>query len=655
MSLRTKITLVLIGVIGLFALANHRIQQLVFFERFEQLEEGLAKADINRVREAIHEEVDDVQSLARGWAEWDALYNFVEDSDPSFVLENLSPSRLSNQGIDLLFIVAPTQGEVIAAEGDDKGTLTSLQGFLPVLWSRIQGSKPEETIKMQLFPRDSFAPGHPLAATAADGESRSGVLMTNYRPIIVASHPIRRSNGDGQDHGAIIMGRFLDSSLSKTLSAQTKVPFTAFQADGRHELPEEINDLLPAIASSTEPILRSEEDGKLNIYAAFNDIQERPEIILHAEVPRDVYATGSVALQSGLLSTITGGAVLLLVLLGLMKHIVLGPLSRLTKHTQWIGSNEDFRAKIDMHRDDEIGVLAGEFDGMMEQLEEARAAYVETARAAGMSQVATGILHNVGNVLSSVNVAADLVNQQLTDMSVDDLEKLTNIIDQHAGDLASFVKEDARGQHLQPFLSALSSELMTQRNAALDEVASLSRGVEHICDLVKSQQSYAVSTDLREPTVLSELIDEASRISDQALFTDPDLKVERSYEALPDIQVDRHRVLEILVNLVTNARQAMDGQDQRCLTLRLFREQDSICIQVQDTGKGLSEDQLTQVFHAGYTTKSSGMGYGLHSSANAATEVQGKLTVASDGPGKGATFTLMFPSTTARLQTPAKS
>lgn len=645
MSLRIKITLVLLGVIGLFALANHRIQQMVFFERFEQLEEGLAHADITRVKEAIREEVDDVRSMARGWAEWDALYNFVEDADPAFVLENLSAPRLAGQGIDLLFIVGPTQGEILAAEGDDEGTLTSLKGFLPVLWSRIQGESSDEVVEMRLFPRESFAPGHPLAATASDEETRSGVLMTEYRPLIVASHPIRRSNGDGTGHGAVIMGRFLDNSLSSTISAQTKVPFTAYQADGRHQLPEAIDALLPSIASSPEPVMIPDDESTLNIYAAFNDIRERPEIILHARVNRDVIGTGSVALQSGLLSTITGGAVLLLVLLGLMKHIVLGPLSRLTKHTQWIGSNEDFRAQIDMQRDDEIGMLAGEFDGMMGQLEDARAAYVETARAAGMSQVATGILHNVGNVLSSVNVAADLVNQKLTDMSVGDLEKLTAIIDEHAGDLASFIQEDARGQHLQPFLSALSTELMSQRNAALEEVESLSRGVEHICDLVKSQQSYAVTNDLREPTDLAKLIDEAANISEQALFADPMLTIERRYEDLPHIEVDRHRVLEILVNLVTNARQAMDGRDERQLTLHLFQEEENVCIQVQDTGKGLTEEQQTQVFHAGYTTKSSGMGYGLHSSANAATEVKGKLTAASDGPGKGSTFTLEFPST----------
>jgi C4-dicarboxylate-specific signal transduction histidine kinase len=219
--------------------------------------------------------------------------------------------------------------------------------------------------------------------------------------------------------------------------------------------------------------------------------------------------------------------------------------------------------------------------------------------------------------------------------------------------LAGFIRDDARGQHLQPFLSALSAELMSQRNAALTEVESLSRGVEHICELVKSQQSYAVTSDLREPTNLAKLIDDAARISEQALFADPALTIERFYDDLPEIEVDRHRVLEILVNLVTNARQAMEGLDRRHLILRLFRTEDRICIQVQDSGKGLTQEQQTQVFHAGYTTKSTGMGYGLHSSANAATEVKGKLTASSEGPGMGATFTLEFPTTLVPAPIPA--
>ncbi|MCA9000780.1 MAG: HAMP domain-containing protein [Planctomycetes bacterium] len=654
MSLRTKIALVLLGVIGVFALANYRIQQTVFFERFEQLEQGLAETDINRVKAAIREEVDDVRSMARGWAEWDALYNYVDTTDPAFVLDNLSGSRLAGQGIDLLFILGKSDGEILASEGSDQGALRSLQGYLPVRWSRIQGADPDEKIELPLFPRDYFAPGHPLATTATDGVLRSGVLMTDYRPIIVASHPIRRSQGDGEPRGAVILGRFLDEDLAGTLSEQTGVSFTAYQADGRHEIPEFLNDLLPAIASSTKPVMIPDSDERLDVYGAFNDIRERPEIILHARIPRDVSATGAVALSSGLLSTITAGAVLLLVLLALMRHIVLGPLVKLTKHTQWIGSNEDFRAKIQMDRKDEIGALATEFDRMMDQLEEARAAYVATARSAGMSQVATGILHNVGNVLSSVNVAAELVNQKLTDMSVGDLEKLTAVIEQHADDLAGFIQQDARGKHLQPFLSALSSELMAQRNAALEEVAGLSRGVEHICELVKSQQSYAVTSQLKEPTNLAQLIDDAARISEQALFKDPDLTIDREYEDLPDIEVDRHKVLEILVNLITNARQAMEGYSPRHLTFRLFRREDKVCIQVQDSGKGLTQEQQTQVFHAGYTTKTTGMGYGLHSSANAATEVKGKLTASSEGPGQGATFTLEFPASLVSTPAPAK-
>jgi len=442
----------------------------------------------------------------------------------------------------------------------------------------------------------------------------------------------------------LILGRFLGSELGGALSDQTQVAFQAYQADGRHELPDALADLLPEITSSSEPVLRLGKDGFLDAYGTFNDIRQRPEIVLHARIPCGVLATGTTALHSGLLSTITGGVVLLFVLLALLRRIVLGPLSRLTQHAEWIGSKEDFRAKLDMNRNDELGVLSREFDRMMEQLEEARAAYVETARSAGMSQVATGILHNVGNVLSSVNVATDLVGQRIQEMSVGDLEKLSAIVEAHAADLATFVQEDARGKHLQPFLSALSAQLTAQRDAALEEVGGLAAGVEHICELVKSQQSYARAKDLREPANLARLIDEAARIVNQALFDDPKLEVVRQYESLPDIEIDRHRVLEILVNLITNARQAMAECDPRRLTLRLLKRGGQVVIEVADTGKGIAEKELSRVFHAGYTTKQTGMGYGLHSSANAASEFRGKLTAQSDGPGQGACFVLEIPT-----------
>lgn len=643
MSLRTKITLVLLGVIGVFATANYVVQQHVFFERFENLETGLAEADVRRVQAALEEELQDVVDLTHGWANWDALFHFTADRDPAFVLGNLSPARLEKQKIDLLFIVGPPSDDISARGPDEAGVITDLPGYLPVLWSRVDLGSESGSNDLALFPREALSPGHPLASAQNPDTKHAGILLTEHRPLIVASQPIRRSSGDGEGRGTLILGRFIDADLGATLSAQTHVNFEVFQADGRHPLPPSVEQRLAAITSSPQPIVEVGSDGFLDAFGTFNDIRQRPDLILHARIPADVLGTGQTALHSGMLSSITGGAILLFVLLALLRRIVLAPLMKLTRHAEWIGSQDDFRAKLSMERDDEFGVLSREFDRMMEQLDDARAAYVETARSAGMSQVATGILHNVGNVLSSVNVATDLVAQRLQELSIDDLQRLTRIVEENADDLATFVREDKRGKHLQPFLSALTEQLAGQRAAALEEVKSLAQGVEHICELVKSQQSYSTTKDLREPTDLSKVIDQAVHIADKAMFHDKALVITRQFEDLPDVEIDRHRVLEILINLVTNARQAMTNSPERELTLRLFRDGDWVKIQVSDTGIGLDTDQITQVFNPGYTTKKTGMGYGLHSSANAATEFQGKLYAESEGPGHGATFILEIP------------
>ena len=651
MSLRTKITLVLLGVIGVFATASYVVQQRVFFERFEGLETGLAEADVRRVQAALDEELRDVIDLTHGWANWDALYHYVADRDAAFVLGNLTPARLEKQKIDLLFIVGPPSDDISAQGPEENDVITDLPGYLPVLWSRIAIEGEKEGSELALFPREALSPGHPLASGAALDQQHAGILLTEHRPLIVASQPIRRSSGDGEGRGTLILGRFLDEDLGATLSAQTHVDFQVHQADGRHELPERVSDRLAAVTSATGPVIELGDDGSLDAFGTYNDIRQRPDLILHARIPADVLSTGQTALHSGLLSIVTGGAILLFVLLALLRRIVLAPLTKLTQHAEWIGSQDDFRAKLNLERDDEFGVLSREFDKMMVQLDEARAAYVETARSAGMSQVATGILHNVGNVLSSVNVATDLVSQRIQELSIDDLQRLSRIVEENADDLATFVREDKRGKHLQPFLSALTEQLLDQRKLALEEVKGLAQGVEHICELVKSQQSFSVAKDLREPTDLSALIEEAVGIADKALFQDKELVIKRNFEDLPDIEIDRHRVLEILINLVTNARQAMAESSVRELDLHLTREEDLVIIRVTDTGKGLDADQITQVFNPGYTTKPTGMGYGLHSSANAATEFRGKLYAQSDGPGQGASFILEIPFASRPTQT----
>ena len=206
----------------------------------------------------------------------------------------------------------------------------------------------------------------------------------------------------------------------------------------------------------------------------------------------------------------TLGLAILLGLLFTLNVVVLRPIKALTDHAVRTGQAENFRAKFGLERDDEIGTLGTAFDEMMAKLEHARSALVETARTAGMSEIATGILHNVGNVLNSVNISASLVSQRVEGLCIDDLERLSEVLTENKDDLATFLQDDPRGQHIQPFLSAVVEQLAEEQKSIRGEVHSLTDGIDHICELIKSQQSFAKGTKLIEPTDLSERLDEAA-------------------------------------------------------------------------------------------------------------------------------------------------
>jgi len=636
MSLRSKIVLILACVIGLYGLVGSLVQGRIFRGRFREIERAHAVEDLERVLQAFAAEVSDVDALCRRWAAWDDTRGFLTGTDrEAYASSNLGPESLARQGIDLLYFLGPDR-----------------QGSNRVVWGTIVDPETRAPLALRDFPRESLLSSHPLLGrapwlnpdSAQDVGPPLGFLLTEREwPLIVSAHPIVGSDGRGEPSGTLVLGRFLGAGVRDRLRAQTRVDFDAWQVDGRSSLPHAVSAVLDQVTGSSEPLVTGDGD-ELLVYGPFSDLRRRPEILVGARVSRQVTATGEVALSFGLVSTIAGGFVLLLALTWLLQRIVLAPLSKLTEHAVRIGSEEDFRAKLGLERDDEIGTLSREFDGMMAKLEQARSELVDTARSAGKSEIATGILHNVGNVLNSVNVSALMVGQIADEMSLGDLEQISRILEENQEDLARFVTSDARGKHLQPFLAAITEQLGKERASLMSELSTLSQGVEHICELIKSQQSFATKTTLEEELQLAVRMDEALRITQQACAPDPDLVVVRDYEELPDVLVDKHRLLEILVNLVQNARQAMLGEyPRKVLTVSIARHGDRARLTVSDTGMGIEPEVLTKIFNLGFTTKPRGHGYGLHTAANAATEMGGSLRAESDGPGCGARFVLELP------------
>jgi len=279
------------------------------------------------------------------------------------------------------------------------------------------------------------------------------------------------------------------------------------------------------------------------------------------------------------------------------------------------------------------------------RLEQANKELVDASRVAGMAEVATTVLHNVGNVLNSVNVSASLMADKFRHSEAAKLGKAVALLQAHAADLPAFLTDDPKGRQLPGYLASLAEYLATDENKIREELSSLCANVEHIKEIISTQQSYARLVGVQQLLPAAGLVEDALRLNAGA-FERHRVSVIREFSPVPPILVDKHKVLQILVNLIHNAKYALDdgGRPDKRMILRIAPgDAGTVKFSVIDNGVGIEPENLIRIFGHGFTTRKGGHGFGLHSGALAARQLGGSLTCQSDGPGKGATFTLELP------------
>jgi len=633
MSLSARLTVLLGGVLALGALVGDQLFRGHFERHFGSVERLEAEETARLARRAIEQETEDLGRNAAQVAWSDVLHGAL--AQPSARLDGalLEPAVLSATGLDVVAILE-LQGRVrhLHVRHPDHPDVTALR-ILPV----------EAVNLTQIF-------GSALdwvGASDARGVLAAGLVATESGPLLVAARNLVPATHDAPRRGIVVVGRFLGDGLEKQLERRLGFGVDVWPV-GRASMPPDIAAAQDLATASHVPVVVAVSNQRLDVYATLDDVRKRPEFLVRTVLNRDISAATAVAIRSGLLASLSLSLGLLLVLLVALRAFVLRPIAALSRSVVRIGEKEDYSIRVDDGRDDELGALAAEFNRMIACLEEARRQVIETARAAGMSEIAMGILHNVGNVLNSVNISASLLSERVQSMCVDDLAKLAEVMRQKGDDLATFLTQDPQGKHLQPFLSALVDQLATDREQVALEIESLSTGLEHVCELVKSQQGLARSSQVTERVAVERLVADAvsmtaSARSGKALTVETDLEAD-----LPTLLIDRNKALEIIVNLLQNARQSIDEFGPRAsghrLTMRAQRTfSGKLRIEVRDTGVGIDQDFLTRIFQLGFTTKARGSGLGLHTAAIGARSLGGSLSVESAGRGQGATFVLELP------------
>lgn len=270
---------------------------------------------------------------------------------------------------------------------------------------------------------------------------------------------------------------------------------------------------------------------------------------------------------------------------------------------------------------------------------------VALSRAAGMAEVATGVLHNVGNVLNSVNVSCNLILEQLRESRVAGLRRVAEMMARPEGGLCRFLTEDPRGGTIPAYLSGLAEALEDERAVLISETRSLYDRIDHIKEIVAIQQTHGRIMGVIETLPPERLMEDAAKLYAEALDRHH-IVVARHYAPVPPLAVDKHKVLQILLNLINNAKYACsEGRTQdRIITLSVSSpDADRIRMEVTDNGMGIAPENLTRIFQHGFTTRRKGHGFGLHSCALTARELGGHLSAHSAGPGHGATFILDLP------------
>lgn len=278
-----------------------------------------------------------------------------------------------------------------------------------------------------------------------------------------------------------------------------------------------------------------------------------------------------------------------------------------------------------------------------ESLAELNKQLMLSSRLAGMAEVATGVIHNVGNVLNSVNVSASVAGDRLRESKVSFLTKAAELLLRQGEGVGRWMETEA-GKRFPDYLAGLSENFAKDHAVLAKEIQLLGENIEHIKSIVTVQQNYAKSSGIIEDVDAADLMEDAVKvIAAGGGFRGIELK--RDYQPTPALRVDKHKALQILVNILRNAVQALPDQPQPEISLSIYIPAPArVMMRVTDNGVGIPEENLTRIFSHGFTTKRDGHGFGLHTGAIAAQEMRGSLIATSDGVGKGAVFLLELPT-----------
>jgi len=581
------------------------VQRQVLMPSFAQLEREDAETSMKRIDYALDMALQGLQVTTADWGNWVDVYQFVQSPDTAFVTANITAVAMKQLQVNAILIV----------DLDGRYVLSSARSL-----------ETGEPIDLNLAAYTALPQDFPWLKNLRDGTSARGLVRTNHGVMMIAAAPVLDGSGTGPALGMVLMGRLLTPLQVQMLGAQAQAELTM---------------LRDRFSGGTEIV---ESDVVTQVSKPFTDIYGKVLMRLRVDVPRRITARGQGAVTYASLYLIGAAVTVLLLLVVAVNRIVLKPLARVTDHAVQIAEGTDLSVRLGIPGDDEIALLAREFDRMVERVADSRRQLVDQSFQAGFAELAKGVLHNLGNAMTPLGVRVAKLSERLRHAPAGDVALAV-------AELAKEPQGSARREDLQEFLRLACRELAASVKEAESDVAVVERQASIVqsalSELMRSTRNPHVVESVRLPDLVAQTLEIVPDNCRQRLVVNADDSLRR----IGAVRVARTVLRLILQNLIINAADAVRdaGRDKGVLHFEaeIIAEADSrqLHLHCKDDGVGIAADNLQRVFDKGFSTKSreTNYGIGLHWCANAIGALGGRIWAASEGPGRGASMHLMLP------------
>ncbi len=613
MSIRAKVIALIAALFAILAVAGVLVARFVLMPSFLELENKDAATAIRRVTYLLDRSLNQLELSATGWGNWADTYRFTQDHNRGYVTDNITAVALQQLDINLLAIVDAT-GRIIAHGSLDP----SFEG----------------KVDFDLISSEHLPTKFPWRANLKSALAARGFMQTNHGIMMLAGAPVLNGFGHGSPRGMVLMGRLLSQKEVSLLGAAAQVA-------------------LSVAAATDQPADRLMEVGDgVRLVHPVADLYGHPLMELRVDTPREVTRRGYAAVWYAGGYVACAAVIILSILVLVLNRVVLNPLARVTRHAVAIAEDKDLTPRLDFRDQDEIGVLAREFDRMVARVAESRSQLVDKSFQAGYAELSRGVLHNLGNAMTPIGVRLSTLRSRLQSISTSEMAFA-------AAELAESDHVDTcRRADLQDFLRIGCAQLEAITQAMEADVEVMARQTAIVQSALSEQIRSTHEQHVIETLRLSDLVSQSLDVVPDGARALLRIELDKSLDSIGPVSVVRTVLRLVLQNIVINASDSVREAGRAGGTLRIAAEvcqeggSDQLLMHCSDDGIGIPATDLERIFENGFSTKSkqTNFGIGLHWCANAINALGGRLWATSLGHGSGATMHLMVPVVAASNQ-----